>query len=85
MGGLRDARVGKTNWIPVTVRQPVLSVRVDMARFTPVASREPELRNSCRDTTTRPRNGAGTISDWYVLPRSVPIRMRHSRERLTSR
>jgi hypothetical protein len=69
---LTDARYehsqrGKMNWIPVTVFQPEPLVLVEKALFMPPAISLPALRKSCRDTTTRPRNGAGTISDWYVL------------------
>jgi hypothetical protein len=55
------------NWMPVTVLQPIESVLVDKALFTPVATIVPALRKSCNETTTRPRKGAGTISAWYVL------------------
>jgi hypothetical protein len=57
-------RVGKISWIPVTVFQPEGPVAVANALLTPVARMDPALRKSCRETTTKPRKGAGTISDW---------------------
>lgn len=48
--------------MPVTVLQPTLVVDVENDLLTPVAMVDPALRNSCSDTTTKPRKGAGTIS-----------------------
>ena len=55
------------NWMPVTVFQPTALVLVEKALLTPVARMLPAFKKSCSETTTRPRKGAGTISDWYVL------------------
>lgn len=69
--------------MPVTVFHPTPSTLVENPLLTPVAMIVPTLRNNCSETTTRPRNGAGTISDWYVLRRarglivssSIPIHL----------
>lgn len=46
---------------------------VENALLTPVAIILPAERKSCKDTTTRPRKGAGTTSDWYVLEQTYQL------------
>lgn len=49
------------------VCQPTDVVELEKALLTLVATMAPARRKNCRETTTKPRNGAGTISAWYVL------------------
>jgi hypothetical protein len=49
------------------VLQPRELVVVEKALLTTDARIEPAVRKSCKETTTSPLKGAGTISDWYVL------------------
>lgn len=60
--------------MPVTVFHPTELVSVEKALLIPVATMAPALRNSCNDTTTKPRKAAGTISDWYVLGKKLVTR-----------